>query len=100
MGLQRLEDYKKPPLESFWSSWPKRTFEQALPSKSWVNNKQLRELAMKYRYSYWARLEQVCHRLDYGANTGCIGRARLPTIGTNAISAYTFGDRVCDHWQR
>ena len=96
MGLQKLQDYKKPPLANFWSSWPKRTFEQALPSKSWVNSGRLRELAMKYQYSDWARLERVCHRLDHGANIGCNGRARLPTIGTNAISAYTFGDRVCD----
>ena len=96
MGLPRLKDYKKPPPATFWSSWPKRTFEQVLPTKSWVNSVQLRKLAVEHQYADWARLERVCQRLDNGADIGCTGRARLPTIGTNAVSAYIFGDRVCD----
>ena len=96
MNLQRLKDYRRPPLAKFWTSWPKRTFEQALPSKSWVSSSKLRELAVKYQYNDWANLEKVCHRLDIGADIGCTGRARLPTFSTNAKSAYQYGDRVCD----
>ena len=96
MNLQRLRDYQKPPLAKFWTLWPKRTFEQALPTKSWVSSARLRELAVKYQYNDWAKLEKVCQRLDVGADIGCTGRARLPTFSTNAKSAYLYGDRVCD----
>ena len=51
---------------------------------------------MKYQYTDWDKLEKVCERLDNGADIGCTGRALLQTIGTNANSAYKFGDRVCD----
>ena len=96
MGLPKLENYNKTPLASFWTSWPKRTFEQALPTKSWVSGEKLRTLALKYQYSDWARLERVCDRLGPGADIGCTGRARLQTISSNANSAYIYGDRVCD----
>ena len=96
MGLPKLKDYRRPPLAKFWNSWPKRTFEQVLPTKSWVSSRRLRELALKYQYTDWDNLEKVCERLDNGADIGCTGRARLQTIGTNANSAYKFGDRVCD----
>ena len=96
MQLVKLATYRKPPLASFWNKWPKRTFEQALPTKSWVSSDKIKQLALKYHYSNWARLERVCERLDNGANIGCTGRARLPTVGTNATSAYIYGDRVCD----
>ena len=96
MGLPKLRDYRRPPLAKFWTSWPKRTFEQALPSKSWVCSSRLRELALKYKYSDWSNLEKVCERLDVGADIGCTGRARLATTSSNANSAYSYGDRVCD----
>ena len=96
MGLPKLKDYRRPPLAKYWTSWPKRTFEQVLPSKSWVSSSKLRELALKYQYTDWDNLEKVCGRLDNGADIGCTGRARLQTIGNNSSSAYVFGERVCD----
>ena len=96
MGLLKLSNYRKLPRAKFWTSWPKRTFEQALPSKSWVSSSRLKELAIKYKYNDWANLEKVCKRLDMGADIGCTGRARQSTISTNANSAYSYGDRVCD----
>ena len=96
MGLPKLKDYRKKPLASFWTAWPKSTFEQALPTNSWVCEGRLKELALKYQYSDWARLEKVCDRLRSGAEIGCNGRGRLQTIGSNANSAYIYGDRVCD----
>ena len=96
MNLPKLEDYKGRAPLGYWKHWPKRTFEAMLPTKSWVSGAKLRELALNYNYSDWARLERACHRLDKGADIGCVGRARLPTFCTNAASAYIYGERVAD----
>ena len=96
MNLPKLSSYKDKAPAGYWNSWPKRTFEQMLPTRSWVSSAKLKELALNYSYSDWARLEKVCERLDKGADIGCVGRARLPTVSTNASSAFEFGDRVAD----
>ena len=96
MNLPKLATYKGVAPVSYWSKWPKRTFEQMLPTKSWVSSDRLKELALDYKYSDWDRLERVCTRLDKGADIGCVGRARLPTFCSNARSAYEYGDRVAD----
>ena len=96
MGLTKLPNYKKLPLASYWNDWPKRTFEQALPSTSWVSSTKLKELATQYGYTDWARLERSVQRLDNGASIGCLGRGRLPTFSGNAPSTYEYGDRVAD----
>ena len=61
-----------------------------------VSSKKLKEMATRYGYTDWSRLERVVERLDNGANVGCTGRGRLPTITPNAKSAYMYGDRVAD----
>ena len=48
MGLPKLKDYRKKPLASFWTAWPKSTFEQALPTNSWVSEGKFREVVLKY----------------------------------------------------
>ena len=96
MGLPKLADYRKVPPATFWNAWPKRTFEQAALAKSWVSSSKLKELAVGYGYTDWARLERVVQRLDQGADIGCKGRARLPTVSSNAKSAHIYGDRVAD----
>ena len=96
MGLPKLNSYKKPPPANYWNHWPKRTFEQTLPTKSWVSGSKLQELAMQYNYTDWSRLERVVERLNNNARIGCHGRGRLPTFSGNAKSAFEFGDRVAD----
>ena len=96
MALPTLGSYKGNAPVSYWNCWPKRTFEQMLPTKSWVSSEKLKELALNYKYSDWGRLERVCHRLDNGADIGCVGRARLPTFCSNATSTFLYGDRVAD----
>ena len=96
MGLPKLESYKKSPPATYWQHWPKRTFEQAAVGRSWVSGQKLKELALRYGYTDWARLERVLDRLDNGANIGCKGRGRLATITPNAKSAFYYGDRVAD----
>ena len=96
MNLPKLANYRGTAPTSYWSKWPKRTFEQMLPTKSWVSSDKLKELALDYKYSDWERLEKVCQRIDKGADIGCTGNARLPTFCTNASSAYEYGERVAD----
>ena len=96
MGLPTLKDYRARPKASFWKAWPKRTFEQVLPPKSWVSDTRLRRLAKEYKYPKWEKLEQVCKRLKEGADIGCVGPARRPKVGENGQSAFMYGDRVCD----
>ena len=92
MGLPKLNGYKKPPPANYWNHWPKRTFEQTLPTKSWVSGSKLKELAMQYNYTDWSRLERVVERLNNNARIGCHGRGRLPTFSGKAKSAFEFGD--------
>ena len=96
MGLPRLDNYKHTAPAKYWNYWPKRTFEQALPSKSWVSSSRLKELVERYGYTDWARLERAVDRLNNGADIGCQGRGRLPTFSGNSSSAFEFGDRVAD----
>ena len=67
MGLPNLKNYRSLPPASYWQHWPKRTFEQAPVGKSWVSSKKLREMATRYGYTDWARLERVVERLENGA---------------------------------
>ena len=96
MNLPKLANYRRTAPTSYWSNWPKRTFEQMLPTKSWVSSDKLKELALDYKYSDWERLEKVCQRIDKGAYIGCTGNARLPTFCTNASSEYEYGEGVAD----
>ena len=96
MNLPKLDNYRANPPVGYWRHWPKRTFEQMLPTKSWVSSEKLKELALNYSYSDWGRLERVCERLEHGADIGCTGRARLPTFCSNAASMFEYGDRVAD----
>ena len=96
LGLPKLLSYKIIPKANYWKSWPKKTFEQVLPSKSWVSSEKLRELACKYNLTDWARLERVVERLEYGADIGCHGRGRLPTMSGNAPTTFEYGERVAD----
>lgn len=96
MGLPKLNNYGRFPPAGYWNHWPKRTFEQTLPTKSWVSSTKLKELAIQYGYTDWARLERVVERLENNAHIGCKGRGRIPTVSGNAKSAIEFGERVAD----
>ena len=98
-NLPILGNYKKILPASYWLHWNKRTFEETLPSKSWVSGAKLRELCDLLGYKDQDRLHRVCQRLENGADIGCRGRARLPTITPNSPSAYEYGARVADSLQ-
>ena len=55
----------------------------------------LEEVARRLGYRS-SRLVRVLHRLQYGADIGCRGAARLPTRVPNSPAALELGDRVAD----
>ena len=91
-NLPLLSSYKRTLPASYWSNWNKRTFAQVLPTKFWVSSSEV-------VYKDIARLKRVVDRLDNGANIGCEGRGRLPTVTPNGSSAYELGARVADSLQ-
>ena len=98
-NLPLLSSYKRTLPANYWSKWNKRTFSQVLPTKSWVSSTKIQELCQEVGYRDAARLKRVVDRLDNGADIGCVGRARLPTVTPNGSSAYEYGARVADSLQ-
>ena len=99
-NLPHLDDYSKDRFPaSYWSKWTKRTLDMVLPGSSWVSSDCLRELADRANFPHTKMLERVCNRLDKGANVGCEGRGRLPTVANNSKHVYEFGDRISDALQ-
>ena len=99
-NLPILSEYTKKLPAAYWSKWHKRTFDQVLPSKSWVDPLKLSQLAEGLRYGDADRLQRVLKRLRDGADIGCRGRGREPTKVPNSPSVYTYGDRVADALQQ
>jgi hypothetical protein len=56
----------------------------------------LRQLAVKFNCHLHPDLEIIIRDLSLGANIGCSGIARLPTISTNAPSAFEYAAEVTD----
>ena len=55
-NLPILSEYTKKLPAAYWSKWHKRTFDQVLPSKSWVDPLKLSQLAEGLRYGDADRL--------------------------------------------
>ena len=98
-NLPVLQSYPRKLPASYWLNWNKRTFEQVLPTSSWVASGKLRELCTEVGYKDHKRLNKVCTRLVQGADIGCRGRGRLPTVSRNSPSVSEYGARVADSLQ-
>ena len=98
-NLPILPSYNKILPASYWVNWNLKTFQQVLPTSSWVSSSRLREVCEQVGYADKNRLEKVCKRLELGADIGCNGRARLPTETLNSRSAYEYGSRVANSLQ-
>jgi len=92
-GMPELVRYDAGHPEGFWEKFPenKRT-----KGESMIDGVKLWELANTHGCGDWDRLFTVCKDLKQGANIGCKGENRLPTISKNAKSAFKFGAQVTD----
>ena len=92
-NVSELVDYATAAHEGFWEGFPKQ-LDMSLPV-IW-NVEELVKLAHEVGCEDWNRLWLVCQDIKYGANIGCTGVGRTPTISGNAKSAHTFGKQVTD----
>ena len=91
--LPVLADYTKPAPTEFWEKVPVNT-KRAL--KPLIDPYKLEGLAMVLGTSNRDRLTTVLTDLKKGAEIGCQGLARTPTVSTNAPSAFEFPQEVTD----
>ncbi len=91
--LPPVTDYRAKQSPQFWEQFPKNTSLQGI---SPINPVRLRSWANAVGCDDRDRLELVCRDLENGADIGCRGRARDPTVSGNAPSAIEAGAQVTD----
>ena len=98
--LPVLKTYKGRFPMKYWEHWTKRSYTDIVPVKSWICPVKLKQLAEEVGIPPDdLQLHRVLERLKDGANIGCKGNGRLPTLCPNSPSASEFGQRVADSLQ-
>jgi hypothetical protein len=92
-SLPALDNYVNNPTTVFWQQFP---FNNNRLGKSPVSATRLRAWANAVGCEDWQRLDAVCRDILDGANIGCKGAARNPTVSGNAPSAHDAGAQVTD----
>ena len=92
-NLTKLDSYRHAAPITFWETFPKNLIQ---PSKSLVNPILLKKLALQCNFPNIALLNTICNDLTNGADIGCSGASRLPSLSTNAPSAFEYGEHVTD----
>ena len=92
-GLPVLRDYRVAAPEEFWVKFPVNT---ELEGKSLINPKRLAGLSIALGTSDPDALAVVCRNLEGGAEIGCVGAFREPSVSTNAPSAFEYPVEVTD----
>ncbi len=93
VGLPPVSDYRAKQSPQFWEKFPENT---SLLGVSPINPVRLRSWANAVGWDDRGRLDLVCRDLENGADIGCRGRAREPTLSGNAPSAIEAGAQVTD----
>ena len=97
--LPKLDCYRGELKASYWAKWLTRKMTRQSKDKSWVSASALRDLATKAGLRDQGLVDRVCHRLQDGADTGTMGRGRLPTNVRNSPTLYENGYAVSDSLQ-
>ena len=92
-NLPKLGSYRQTAPAAFWDTFPVNLVQ---PSKSLVNPVLLKKLALECNFINTALLDTICNDLTFGADIGCSGTSRLPSVCTNAPSAFEYGEHVTD----
>jgi hypothetical protein len=93
--LPHILDYTKDPGPEFWEKFPKN-LRKSGKSTICPDKLKLRNLAWAVGYKNAETLSTVCKDLTDGADIGCRGSARNPTVSSNAPSALEFKGQVTD----
>jgi hypothetical protein len=92
-NLPPVADYRANAKRDFWNAFP---VNHSLTGTSPVSATRLKSWANAVGCADRDRLNSVCKNLENGADIGCKGEARNPTICGNASSAYDCGAQVTD----
>ena len=98
-NLPKLDSYRGRLKASYWAKWKSRKLNGNSRDKSWVSAAEMRELQLRAGLGKSHLMEEVCERLEYGADLGVEGRGRLKTRVQNAESVYENGYAVSDALQ-
>jgi len=88
-----LADYRGVAGREFWEQFPVKL---KCPAEPTMNLKQLKYTVNALGTSDRPRVERVIRYIEQGAAIGCTGAARLPSVSSNAASAYQHGPQVTD----
>ena len=95
-----LDNYTGILSDSYWEHWTKRTYQSLMPVKSCICQVEIEKTAKSLGYTgNEERLKRIIRRLRIGADIGCKGTGRLPTLQKNSRSTLAYGDRVADSLQ-
>ena len=91
--IPKREDYKEPAGEKFWEQFPANNVLKAVPG---ISSVALKGMVDRLGTSDRDRVDRVISYIENGADIGCRGIYRCPTVSGNAASAYESGHEVTD----
>lgn len=91
--LPKLDCYKNDPGQAFWDKFPSNL---TMRNNALIDANKLRRLATQAGYRDTNMLSLVCQDLTFGAEIGCMGVFREPSVSSNSASAVQFGEQVTD----
>ena len=96
-GLPKLKSYRDSVEDpSFWSKWPKQTWEEAKGKNGDIKADILKQLALETKYPYPEILEKILGDLTHGSDLGFIQGLDVPSDSTNAPTAFECGAQISD----
>ena len=91
--LPKIKNYRERAPVEFWRKFP---VNKVGCGKSWVDPVKLRSIAEAVGYRDEGELEKVCKDLEEGADIGCRGEARQPTVSRNAEGVWDYPEHITD----
>ena len=91
--IPKREDYKEPAGDEFWEKFPASSVLKAVPG---ISSVALKGMVDRLGTGDRDRVDRVISYIESGADIGCRGIYRCPTVSTNAASAYESGHEVTD----
>ena len=91
-----LNDYSVNADDSYWSEWPKLSWDKGKDIKSSIDHEVLKSLADQTGFPFPCLLKEICKDIETGASLGISQEYLMPSTATNAPSAHAEGEKVSD----
>ena len=89
-----LKDYSVSADDSYWSNWPKLSWEKGKNMKSTIDHRKLRELAEETGFPFPCLLNKICKDVDNGFSLGVKPEHQIQYSATNTPSAHAEEEKV------